>query len=160
METVNEELNIDTNLENAIRSYSKHIESIRDKEIDMVLAFLKANYNNEMAKDIIKSVMEYIKLHNSHRFPDFGWSVKNAAKYTNKDLKEILGRIGELVRHDKNTRGNEGILDGLVLLMLDRQSIEDICTISNETGKTVDHLLRDVVTDWIMSKKAEMTKDE
>lgn len=154
METVNEELNIDTNLENAIRSYSKHIESIRDKEIDMVLAFLKANYNSEIAKDIIKSVMECIKLHNSHMFPDFGWSVKTAAKYTNKDLKEIIGKIAELQRRDKST------LDGLALVSLSKEMMNDLYIISHETGKSVEDLLHEAVADWINLKKEEVAKDK
>lgn len=153
METVNEELNIDTNLENSIRSYSKHIESIRDKEIDVVLAFLKANYNSEIAKDIIKSIMEYIKLHNSHMFPDFGWSVKTAAKYTDKDLNEIIGKIAELQRCDKST------LDGLALVSLSKEMINDLYVISHETGKSVKDLLHIAVSDWINLKKEEAAKD-
>ena len=153
METVNEELNIDTNLENSIRSYSKHIESIRDKEIDVVLAFLKANYNSEIAKDIIKSIMEYIKLHNSHMFPDFGWSVKTAAKYTDKDLNEIIGKIAELQKRDKST------LDGLALVSLSKEMINDLYVISHETGKSVKDLLHIAVSDWINLKKEEAAKD-
>ena len=153
MEKVNEELNIDTNLENSIRSYSKHIESIRDKEIDVVLAFLKANYNSEIAKDIIKSIMEYIKLHNSHMFPDFGWSVKTAAKYTDKDLNEIIGKIAELQRRDKST------LDGLALVSLSKEMINDLYIISHETGKSVKDLLHIAVSDWIALKKEEAAKD-
>ena len=154
METVNKELNIDTNLENSIRSYSKHIESIRDKEIDVVLAFLKANYNSEIAKDIIKGIMEYIKLHNSHMFPNFGWSVKTAAKYTDKDLNEIIGKIAELQRRDKST------LDGLALVSLSKEMINDLYIISHETGKSVKDLLHIAVSDWIALKKEEAAKDE
>lgn len=69
---MHEELDIDKNLENAIRSYSKHIESISDKEMLIITAFLKTHGNNDMARCIIDLVINYIKINVPHMFPGFG----------------------------------------------------------------------------------------
>lgn len=171
METVNEELNIDKNLEDKIRSYSNHIESIYDKELSVTLAFLQANSDNEMVKNIVKPVMEYLKLCKPHMFPEFdvldedeiNKRIELSAieiKYTLKDLKEIVGKIGELTRRNKNANGGKSILDGLALVILSKEMIYDISAISNETGKSVEDLLHEAVFDWINLKKEEAAKEK
>ena len=73
-------MEIDKNLENTIRSYSKHIESIGDKEISMITAFLKTHGDNAIAKFIIDLVIEYIRVNVPHMFPGFGETDAELAK--------------------------------------------------------------------------------
>ena len=171
METVNEELNIDKNLEDKIRSYSKHIEAISDKELSVTLAFLQANSDNGMVKNIVKTVMEYVKLHKPHMFPEFDGLSEDEinkrielsaieVKYTLKDLREIVGKIAELQRRDKRSKGSKNNLDGLALIALNKEMLKDICAISDDTGKSVEDLLHEAVSDLINLKKEEVAKDE
>ena len=171
METVNEELNIDKNLEDKIRAYSKHVESISDKELSVTLAFLQANSDNEMVKNIIKTVMEYVKLHKPHMFPEFDGLDENEinkriemsaieVKYTLKDLREILGKVAELSRRGKTTKRKESMLDGVALIALNKEMMKDICAISDDTGRSVEDLLHEAVSDWIDLKKEDVAKDE
>lgn len=119
METVNEELNIDKNLENKIRPHSKYIKSINDKE----------------SSDI-------------------------EVKYTLNDLREIIGKVTELLGQDKSSKGYKSNLVGLALIALNKEMIDDICAISDKTGKSVEDLLHEAVSDWITLKKGEAAKDK
>lgn len=119
METVNEELNIDKNLDDKISPHSKYVESIRDKE----------------PSDI-------------------------EVKYTLNDLREIIGKVTELLGRDKSSKGYKSNLVGLALIALNKEMIDDICAISDKTGKSVEDLLQEAVSDWIKLKKEEVTKDE
>ena len=119
METVNEELNIDKNLEDKISQQSKYIESISDEE----------------SSDI-------------------------EVKYTLNDLREIIGKVTELLGRDKSSKGYKSNLVGLALIALNKEMIDDICAISDKTGKSVEDLLHEAVSDWIKLKKEEVPKDE
>ncbi len=119
METVNEELNIDNNLEDKISPQSKYIESISDKEPSEI-----------------------------------------EVKYTLNDLREIIGKVTELLGRDKSSKGYKSNLVGLALIALNKEMIEDICAISNDTGRSVEDLLHEAVSDWITLKKVELTKEE
>lgn len=81
-------------------------------------------------------------------------------KYTLNDLREIIGKVTELLGRDKSSKGYKSNLVGLALIALNKEMIEDICAISDKTGKSVEDLLHEAVSDWITLKKEEATKDE
>lgn len=79
-------------------------------------------------------------------------------KYTLNDLREIIGKVTELLGRDKSSKGYKSNLVGLALIALNKEMIEDICAISNDTGKSVEDLLHEAVLDWITLKKKKQLK--